>query len=528
MDDKNPKGEAVAITGGKIAGIGTNSQVMAMKQDGTIAIDLNGKTVLPGFHDSHLHFIGYGLTLQMVPLSGVTSIAEMKKRIAAAADNVSEGDWIVGSGWDHNLFTEARYPNRLDLDEASPRNPVALTRICGHLQVANSRALSLAGIDSESSDPPGGQIDRDSSGQPTGVLRETATRLVMKVMPPPFYDKLYNALKLAVSDAHRFGITSVTTDDIRADRVHHLSDNLKLYHQLWEEGLSPVRVTLEIRDLIFDELMAAGYRTGSGDDRVKIGNLKIFQDGALGARTAFLREPYQNDPQRGIPIHPQDELNEWVAKGHNAGLQVAIHAIGDAATDYCLNAYEKAQAEMVRDDPRHRIVHYNVVDKAMLERTKKLGVIADIQTTFVPLNGQWVNTLLGEDRARRTYAWKTIMDAGVICSGGSDCPITPLPPLLGIWAAVTRHAYYTNESPPYLPEECLSVQQAVELYTKWAAYADFDEDKKGTVSVGKYADLVVLEEDIFQVAPDQIKDIGIHMTIVDGQIVYQKSNRKGE
>ena len=524
MDKAHPTSTAVAIRDGKIVAVGDEEIAADWKNTQTVMVDLNGKMMLPGFHDSHLHFIGYGLTLQMVPLSGVNSIEEVKARVAKAAESIPEGEWIVGTGWDHNLFREKRYPNRYDLDQAAPKHPVMLTRICGHLQVVNSQALTLAGISAETMDPPGGQVDRDQTGLPTGVLRETATRLVMAAVPSPSYERLQKALELAVEKAHSCGLTSVTTDDIRADRVTDLDDNLKLYHEMWQKGTAPVRVTLEVRDLVIDEFLAAGYKTGDGDDRVKIGNLKVFQDGALGARTAYLREPYHNDTGKGIPIHAQASLEERVVRGHNAGLQVAIHAIGDAAIDSCLDAFEKAQKEKPRRDPRHRIIHYCLVDEGILERTKALGVIADIQTTFVPLNGQWAEDIMGVERARRTYPWKTILDAGIRCAGSSDCPITPIEPLLGIWAAVTRHAYYDNDSAIYYPQERLTVEEAVELYTAGAAYADFDENKKGSISVGKYADLVVLADDLFTIEPDRIKDVAVAMTIVNGKIVFGKND----
>ncbi len=525
MDKAQPVCTAVAVRDGKTVAVGSDEDVKGWQGDYTRMVDLAGQMMLPGFHDSHLHFIGYGLTLQMVPLAGVDSIAEVQARVAKAAESTPPGEWIVGSGWDHNLFREKRYLHRHDLDLAAPQHPVMLTRVCGHLQAVNSQALSMAGIDVNTQNPSGGQIDRDDQGLATGILRETATRLVMAAIPSPSYERLEKALELAVAKAHSCGLTSVTTDDIRADRVTVLDDNLKLYHEMWQKGEAPIRVTLEIRDLVIDEFLARGFVTGTGDDRVKIGNLKVFQDGALGARTAYLREPYQNDTGRGIPIHDQASLDERVMRGHNAGLQVAIHAIGDAAIDSCLDAFERAQISTPRPDPRHRIIHYCLVDEGILERTRDLGVVADIQTTFVPLNGQWADDIMGLERARRTYPWKTILTAGIPCAGSSDCPITPLEPLLGIWAAVTRHGYYNNESAIYYPEECLTVQQALELYTIGAAYADFDENKKGTIAEGKLADYVVLAEDLFVIDPDTIKDVQVVMTVVDGQIVYGKNER---
>jgi len=521
MEDTRPRVQAIAMNNGKIAAVGDNTAIQEYIGRRTEVIDLKGKTFMPGLHDAHLHFIGYGLTLQMVELRGVTSVAEVAERVRAKAAATPPGEWIVGTGWDNNLFREGRYPNRQDLDAAAPAHPVLLTRVCGHVRAVNSRALTLAGIDRETADPAGGKIDRDADGEPTGILRERAGFIVLQHVPPPSYDRLKDALRRAVREAHAVGITSVTTDDIRDDRVTVFSDNLRLYRELWEAGEPTVRASLEIRDIVLDDLLEYWRTTGPGDDRLKVVSLKLFQDGALGARTAVLRDPYASDPNsRGIPYHPQAELDELVAAGHAAGLQVAIHAIGDGAIDACLTAFERAQAAHPLRDPRHRIVHYNVIDAAILRRTRELGAIADIQPAFVALNGQWVEQHLGPERARMTYTWKTMLDYGIPCAGGSDCPITPLAPLLGVWSAVTRHAYYTTDSSYFLPAERLSVGSALQLFTRGSAYADFDEQKKGTLTPGKLADLTILAADPLVVTPDEIKDIPVEMTVVDGKVVY--------
>ncbi|MGI5839341.1 MAG: amidohydrolase [bacterium] len=521
LDDARPEIQAVALRNGKIAAVGNNAAMKEYIGRRTEVIDLKGKTFLPGFHDAHLHFIGYGLTLQMVDLRGVNSVAEVAERVKAKASSTPPGEWIVGSGWDNNLFREGRYPTRQDLDAAAPAHPVLLTRVCGHIRAVNSRALALSGIDRNTDDPAGGKIDRDADGEPTGILRERAGFKVLQVVPPPSYDRLKDALRRAVRKAHAAGVTSVTTDDIRDDRVTVFADNLRLYRELWEAGEPAVRASLEIRDTFLNELLEHWRTAGAGGDRLKITSLKLFQDGALGARTAVLREPYTSEPEsRGVPYHPQAELDELVRTGHAAGLQVAIHAIGDGAIDACLDSFERAQAAHPRRDPRHRIVHYNVVDDSILRRTRELGIIADIQPAFVALNGQWVEQHLGPERARMTYTWKTILDYGIPGAGGSDCPITPLSPLLGVWSAVTRHAYYTSDSGYFLPEERIPVLDALKLFTSGSAYADFDENTKGILAPGKLADLVVLEENPLAVLPDEIKDLRVVMTVADGKVVY--------
>jgi hypothetical protein len=310
--------------------------------------------------------------------------------------------------------------------------------------------------------------------------------------------------------------------------VQNIQDNIQLYRDLLDHDEPTVRVTLELRDLVIDDILKRQLTTGNGNEWLKIGNLKIFQDGALGAKTAVMRHGYDGESDvKGIPIHTQEELDQLVKMGHDAGLQVAIHAIGDGAIDSCLDAFEKAMTGFPRPSLRHRIIHYCLIDQGILQRTKDLGVTVDIQPPFVPLNGQWVERLIGKERSVRTYPWKTILNFGIPCVGSSDCPITPIEPLVGIWAAVTRHAYYTNDSGVFMPQEAISAEDALRLYTLGSAYGDFDENNKGSLEVGKFADVVILGEDLYKVDPNRIKDISVEMTIVGGRIVYDKKTGVG-
>ncbi len=519
LDPQNPAAQAVAVRDGHILAVGENDAIQDHIGPHTEVIDLNGRTLVPGFNDSHLHLLAYGLTLQWLNLREVTSVADLAAMVRAQGAITPPGEWIIGRGWDQNRFTEGRFPTREDLDQAAPNHPVSLTRICGHASVVNTAALTLAGIDRNTANPPGGEIGHRADGEPDGLLWEhSAMNLTSRFFIPPAYPAAKAALKLAMAKMVAAGITSLTTDDLRYSGS--LPATLAMYREIWAEGGPAVRANLCVSDFALDELLAQGLRTGSGDDAVTVGPMKIFQDGGLGGLTAVLREPYASAPEsRGIPIHTQAELNDLVGRGHAAGMQVAIHAIGDAAIDACLNAIEKAQAAHPRPDPRHRIIHYCLVDDTILRRTIDLGAVVELQPRFVALNGAITEKHLGPERARRTYAWKTILAAGIPASGGSDCPIERFEPLLGIHNAVNRQV----DSVPGLvfqPEERISVEDALRLFTSGSAYISREEDRKGTLTPGKLGDMVVLSDDPSAVPPETIRDIKVEMTVIGGKIVY--------
>ncbi|MGI5839340.1 MAG: amidohydrolase [bacterium] len=520
VDDAQPKAQAVAVRDGKIIAVGDNAAADECINPATEVIDLKGKTLLPGFNDSHLHLIFTGVNQMQVNPGGCRSIAEMSELVREKAATEPPGQWIVGHGWDQNLFREGRFPARYDLDLVAPHHPVAIARTCGHVIVVNSRALEIAGITKETPNPAGGEIERDpETGEPTGLLRENAGKLVSRFYSPWSYDLAKKALRLASAQAIAAGLTSVTTDDARF--IGGYRDCLRLYREFWDSGTPMVRTYQLIAVNELDALLADGLKTGHGDDKVKVGAIKIFQDGGLGGRTAWLREPYDSAPDTcGVPIYPQPDLDNLLAGVHGAGMQAAIHAIGDAAVDSCLEAIGKAQAAAPRPDPRHRIVHYDILDEGILRRSVELGIVADIQPLFVAMNGKYVVSHLGEARAKLTYPWRTIVGRDIPCGGGSDSPVVSFNPLTGIWSAVTRHADYSKESEAFLPGEKLTVMEAIKLYTAGSAYTTFEEGSKGTLTPGKLADMVVLGADPLRILPDEIRDIPVEMTVIDGKVVY--------
>lgn len=521
MEQTNPRGAGVAVRGNRILAVGNNQDMKEFIGHSTQVIELAGKTLLPGFSDNHLHMLGYGISLQQVDVGYVVSVQDIIERVRAKAAATPMDRWVTGRGWDQNLFLEKRYPNRYDLDTAAPANPVALSRICGHVLAVNSRALELAGITKDTPDPAGGRIDRDpTTGEPTGILRETsAMELVNRVIPEPTRDDLQSALQLAVKRAVAAGITSITTDDVRY--AGGLEKCVSLYRELWENGGAAVRSYLLVSSNALDDLIERGWMTGSGDDRVKIGPLKVFQDGSLGARTAALLEPYNDDPgNSGVLYQSQEDINRLIARAHAAGMQIGVHAIGDAAVASTLTALERADREHPRTDSRHRIIHYQILNPQILETTHRLGVIADIQPKFVTTDGQWLEDRIGPERVRMACAWKTIADYGIVSVAGSDCPVEPFDPLLGLHAAVTRRVDGTPEGSSWLPEQRLSAAEALKLFTINGAYASFEEKLKGSISCGKLADFVVLTQDPTAIPGERIRDTRVEMTVVDGQIKY--------
>ncbi len=501
------KAEALAVYKGRIVKVGTNEEVRSWVGPRTKVIDLKGKTVLPGLIDAHVHLSGYGLAISQLDLRGTRSIEELKKAVEEKSLSMRKGEWILGRGWDQELFKEKRYPTRWDLDEVSPENPVFLKRVCGHIAVVNSKALEIASITKNTKDPPRGKIDRDESGEPTGILREWAMNLIFEKIPPPSLEQLKEALAKAIMEAVKRGLTTIHF--ICSDRF---PDELRALQLLRNEGRLLLRIYLIPPYDFLAKLEELGVFTGFGDPMLKIGGIKILEDGSLGGRTAALEEPYADMPEKkGMLIYSPEELKEMVLKIHKAGFQAAIHAIGDRAIRVTLDAIENAIKHEPRDH-RHRIEHASVVSPEIIERMKKLNVIAVCQPHFI-FTDFWAKDRVGPDRAKWVYALKSLKE-NVVVAGSSDCPVEPIDPLKGIWAAVTR---------PFLTEnEKLTVEEAIEMYTRGGAYASFEEDEKGSIEEGKLADLVVLSEDPTKIDPEKIKEIAVDMVIVDGKIVYER------
>jgi len=508
MAPSRPRANAVAIRDSKIVAVGTTTHVKQWIGKDTKIIDLRRKTVVPGLIDTHAHMAGFGRSFSWINLRGVRSIKEMKRQLQERVQQTPKGKWILGRGWDQDRFKERRYPTRWDLDEVSPFNPVVFNRVCGHICVANSKAFELAKITKESLPPPSGQIDRDpKTGEPTGILREAATDLVWSILPEPSEEELTKACGLACEKAAEAGLTSVHWFVYKPIEI-------RILQRLREQGKLPLRVYIVIPIEFLRCLEDSGVCTGFGDHTLRIGGVKILADGSLGARTAALNEPYNDEPStKGILCYSQKELYEMVMKAQKVGFQVCVHAIGDRAMSTVLNAFEKALKDFHKKVLRHRVEHASVLNKQLIEHLKKLGLIACVQPHFVE-SDFWVEARLGPVRARWTYPFKTLMESGVLIAGGSDCPVEPISPLLGVYALVARESF---------PEERVSVEEALKIYTVNAAYASFEEDVKGSIEKGKLADFTVLSHNPFTVKHERVKDIKVEMTIVGGRIVYSRS-----
>jgi predicted amidohydrolase YtcJ len=509
LNPKQPSAQAVAVRGDKIADVGFNKQIRKHAGIGTRVINAKGKTVVPGFVDCHVHMTGFGGSLQSLNLRGVKSIKEIQRKLKKHAKDHPESAWILGGQWDQEQLKEKRYPTRWDLDKAVADKPVFLRRVCGHVAVANSKALQLAGIKAETS-IEGGEADIDAkTGQPNGILRESALELVEKAIPKPTAEELKKTCLLACEKAVENGLTC----------VHWLVDSaeeMRVLQQLRFEQKLPLRVFLGIETEQLDELTKLGLQTGFGDDMLRIGFIKILADGSLGGHTAALKEAYADKPETcGMLLKTQERLDELVLKAHGAGLRLAVHAIGDRAVEAVLKAYEKALRSCPREDHRHRVEHCSVLNPKLIVQMKRLGLIASVQPHFVA-SDFWIPDRLGKARARWVYPFKTLVREGLTVVSGSDGPVEPINPILGIWAAVNRKS---------IPEESLTVEEALRTYTVSAAYASFDENKRGTIETGKLADLTILSDNPFTVKPDNIKKIKTEMTIVGGNVVYAKEKK---
>lgn len=501
-----PKAEALAVRNGRIVAVGSNAEIRSYIGDETEVIDAAGKTIVPGFVDCHVHMTSFGRHLQTLDLRGVNSIEEMKRKIRDYAMENPEKSWVLGGRWDHEKFVEKRYPTRWDLDEAVSHKPVFLIRVCGHVGVANTKALELAGVGKDTA-VKGGKVDVDEvSGEPNGILRENALELVWRAVPKPSVEELEEACIQACGKAVENGLTG----------VHWIVDSaeeLRLLQKLCKEGKLPLRVYLGVPAKLLDAIVKLGLAPGFGNEMLKLGFVKVFADGSLGAHTAALRKPYSDKPETcGMLLLSQKKLNKLVLKAHRAGWQLAVHAIGDKAIEAALKAFANALKKYPRENHRHRIEHCSVLDLKLIRKMRRLNLTASVQPHFV-FSDFWVEERVGVERARWVYPFKTLLKEGVVLAAGSDCPVEPINPLLGVWAAVTRKDF---------SEENLTVEEALRTYTVNAAFASFEEDEKGTIAVGKFADLTMLSDDLLKISPEKIREVKVEMTIVGGKVVYKK------
>jgi len=493
--------EALAVQEGRVSHVGSDSNIVGLKSWLTRRINLRGRTILPGFHDSHIHLLNYGMLLRTLDLSRSRSIEQIKKRVAKRTSTESK-DWILGRGWDHEKLRERRYPTREDLDGASSK-PVFLKRICGHVAVANSAALSIAGIDNRSSNPSGGEIVRDSEGNPNGVLKETAIELVENRVPEPM-DLTRKALVSASTKLARLGLTSLHCIVGSLTELNALRD-------LKRERKIPQSIYPIIPPKLVDSLEASRLSEARSEDTFQVRALKLYLDGSLGARTAALNEPYHDDPtSSGMLTLSNEQLTMVVSKARDSNFQLCIHAIGDKAVDLAVQVLgETFGAEGCRL-LRHRIEHSSIVNEESMKEMQRLGIIASVQPRFV-YSDRWAGERLGAERLPQLYPFASLNKAGIMLTAGSDCPVEDPNPFEGIWSAVAR--------PGFDKKERLTVSESLVAYTKNPAYASFSEGFRGTLGPGNAADMVVLDGDPYESSVESLRKIRVLRTIIAGKVV---------
>ncbi|MCM3715016.1 amidohydrolase [Alkalihalobacillus oceani] len=519
MSQEGEVAEAVYVENGLIQAVGETEKLERQYKDRmTSRRDVGGAFVYPGFVDSHLHLIGHGEKLLRLDLSEVASAAEMKQLLRKKVLENKEDEWLFAEGWNENNFSDRKIFHRSELDEIAPDQPMYLSRICRHAALVNSEALKRAGISSATPDPPGGVIVRDHQGEPTGYLLDTATELIKQVIPPVSEEYIRRALMTAVDDVVKLGLVGGHTEDL-----FYYGGFLRTFKQFQEviDGKRrKFRAHLLIHHEALAEMEAAGVKEREISPFLELGAVKIFVDGALGGRTALLRDPYTDDPSTsGVAIHTEEELLKLVKLARAKGRPVALHTIGDQALALSLAAIQSYP--LADGEGRDRLIHVQVVNDELVEQMTKLPVVLDIQPRFVVSDFPWVMERLGYDRLPHSFAWKSLLARGLHCAGGSDAPIEPVDPLLGIHAAVTRRkAGETHEG--YLPEQKLSVFEAVTLFTRGSAYASNKEKERGQIAPRFTADFTVLDTNLFTCEPDQIVKANVMMTVVDNTVVYTR------
>ena len=511
--------DCFVVQDGTFAFVGSSCDAHTAFPD-AMHVDLGGQFVCPGFNDSHMHLLELGCVLTQAQLNLCTnSLASVLEGVSDFAQTHPDESWVLGRGWNHDFFEdEARYPNRWDLDRVCPDRPCLITRACGHVAIANSAALAQASIDSSAKDVSGGCIQVDHNGKPTGILEENAIQLVSALIPPPDREGIKRRLLLAMDTVASYGITSVQSDDFCALETP-FEEIISAYLELKAEGRLTVRVTeqclLPTKEAL-ERFLSMGYHSGWGDHLFRLGPLKLLADGSLGARTAYLHLPYSDAPDtRGIATYTQEDLDSLVLRAHLAGMQIAVHAIGDAAADCVIHAIEKAQLACPRSNARHGIVHAQILTQEQAKRIHALQMHAYIQSIFLDYDTQIVFPRLGE-RALDAYPAKTFQRMGISFSGGSDCPVEPCDVLKGIQCAVTRKSVSRLADAPYIPQEALTLQDALLSFTSWGAYASFEEQIKGRIAKGQLADFTVLGTDPFDVDPTFIHRIPVNQTYMAG------------
>jgi predicted amidohydrolase YtcJ len=510
--------KAVALRGDRVLAVGDGALTDLVGPE-TRVVDLEGRLVVPGFNDAHVHFLSGGFGLLSVDLRDAKDEADLARRIGEYAKTLPKGTWIQEGNWDHEAWPSTALPTRQLIDPVTAEHPVFVSRLDGHMALANSLAMRLAGITRETEDPPGGTVLRDASGNPIGILKDNAMELVSRVIPEASREMNLRAARAALAEAARRGVTSIQDNSS--------VDALPTYQELRARGELTARMYVWRYADALEPLMKAGVRTGLGDDWLRVGALKILSDGSMGSGTAAFFEPYADDPKTsGLLLHPVPELERMIREADAAGFQLAVHAIGDRANALVLDAFEKAARANGPRDRRFRIEHAQVVRKPDLPRFRDLGVVASIQPSHCIDDMRWAEKRIGRPRCRDAYNFRSFTDAGIAVAFGTDWSVEPLDPRLGLYAAVTREFPAGGPAGGWFPEERIPLEDAIDLYTRGSAYAEFAERDKGTLEPGKLADLAVFAADLFQMPPREILTTPVDLTVVGGRVVYERERER--
>ncbi len=517
VDKSLPTAQAVAVLGDRIVAVGSNTEVDAWRAPHTHVIDAGGKLLLPGFNDAHVHFVSGGMQLDNIQLNDATTPEEFARRIGERARVTAKGEWIVGGNWDETKWNPPNMPTKELIDAVTPDTPVFVSRYDGHMGLANSVALRLAGITAKTPDPPGGTIVRDAQGNPTGALKDAATDYIDKVIPPLTHDQRLKIVKRALAHAASVGVTSV-------QHMVASNEDIAVYSELLQRDELTTRIYVAPSITHVDDLAKLGIGHAFGGPYLRIGALKAFADGSLGSGTAYFYEPFLNQGNnRGLlsdEMQPISLMRDRYMKGDAAGLQICTHAIGDEGISTILDLYSEVIKKHGEADRRLRIEHAQHMAAKDFERFAQLHVIASVQPYHAIDDGRFAESHIGHDRASRTYAFRTFLDHGVRLAFGTDWEVAPLDPLLTVYAAVTRATLDGKNPNGWFPEQKLSVAEAIEAYTMGSAYAEFQEKEKGSITPGKLADMVLLSDDIFSIVPEKIREVRVRKTFVGGRLVF--------
>ncbi len=519
VDPQRPEAEALAILGERLVAVGNRAEVEAWRGPSTEVIDAGGRRVLPGFNDAHVHFVDGSAKLSRVDLKDARSPEEFTRRIAAAARALPKGQWVLGGNWDDQGLAPPRLPARGWMDATTPDHPVWVDRYDGHMAVANSLALKLAGVTAATKAPPGGEIVRDARGEPTGLLKDAAMGFVSRVVPPLTAEARLGVIRQGLKHAAALGVTSVQD-------MNPAYEDVAAYADLLERGELTARIYAAPLETQWEDQAKLGLRRAFGSPWLRLGALKGYADGSLGSTTAYFFEAYTDAPgTHGLlsdEMLPLEGIRERLVKADAASLQLCVHAIGDRGIAMTLDLFEDVLKANGPRDRRLRIEHAQHVAPADFARFARLGVIASVQPYHAIDDGRWADARIGPERSKTTYAFRSFLDHGVRLALGTDWFVAPLNPMETLYAAVTRATLDGKRPGGWVPEQKITLAEAVAAYTAGSAYAEFQEKAKGTLTPGKLADLVILGQDVLAVPPAAIKDVVVETTIVGGKVVYRR------